>query len=754
MAIIFSYPTLTNLQQEDLLLVSDVSAKDKPTKQITVKQITDLIPALVPGGGTVTSVELSGGSTGITVTATNGNPITTNGTFTLGGVLNQGFGGTGFNSYGAYEMILSDASGALTKLSPGTANQILAMSADTTPVPQWTTITTGGTVTSVNVLGGNTGLAFTGGPILNSGDITAADTSRLKVAYGGTWDGTTAGTWTQQQAIDTLTNASSGTLGQVLAIDASGNATFSTITTGVSSWSGGTTGLQASGTDPGTGAVVLTGTLNASSGGTGITSFSASDDKCLFFYDNSAPTILQKLALGSANQTLTVNAAGNAIEWSSSSSSVSGGGTAGYQTRWIGSSNLGNASILDDGQFIAYGLTAVDTTCAFYIRGKATKGQLTVQSLGDNASHAGSFLAGTEYTGTGEIVALKANMSSTLSSGNAFAITGTSTSAREGLNIAGVFTASNSGAGEAYAVRLVDGSESVGKYLKCVTAQGDGQWATIADTDTTYTIQVPSQGANPYASIDLVSSGLSPVVAVKMAANSASVTNTDLIVDGNDSTDTISYAHKDLFTGTPGTFIGVSDITVNSSGHVTAAVSEKFVGSVIKGIDPGLAGFQTESALQQIAIPMPVNGTGKPGDLKVTIVNNGTNSNVIKCAFYSGNIGEALGGGNRLTTWGTASIGIGTNVGVAIPVDSNYQTAPQDKFSEGNYIMILEIPSTMQLLSISQDGDLTNGGCFVTGTIFGAFPSYTPVQDLTGITKTTRVAGSPIKLPTFEWVSA
>ncbi len=60
----------------------------------------------------------------------------------------------------------------------------------------------------------------------------------------------------------------------------------------------------------------------------------------------------------------------------------------------------------------------------------------------------------------------------------------------------------------------------------------------------------------------------------------------------------------------------------------------------------------------------------------------------------------------------------------------------------------------MQLLAISQDGDLTNGGCFVTGSIFAATTPFTPVQDLTGITKTTRTAGSPIKLPTFEWVSA
>lgn len=47
------------------------------------------------GGGTVTSVALSAGSTGFTVS---GSPITTSGTFTLGGTLGVGSGGTGLTA--------------------------------------------------------------------------------------------------------------------------------------------------------------------------------------------------------------------------------------------------------------------------------------------------------------------------------------------------------------------------------------------------------------------------------------------------------------------------------------------------------------------------------------------------------------------------------------------------------------------------------------------------------------------------------
>jgi len=46
----------------------------------------------VPGAGTVSSVALSGGTTGLTVS---GSPITTSGTMVIGGVLNTTNGGLG-----------------------------------------------------------------------------------------------------------------------------------------------------------------------------------------------------------------------------------------------------------------------------------------------------------------------------------------------------------------------------------------------------------------------------------------------------------------------------------------------------------------------------------------------------------------------------------------------------------------------------------------------------------------------------------
>ena len=70
----------------------------------------------VTGTGTVTSVGLSGGSTGITATSDTTNPITVAGTFTLGGTLVAANGGTGFTSYTNGQLLIGNSTGnTLTK---------------------------------------------------------------------------------------------------------------------------------------------------------------------------------------------------------------------------------------------------------------------------------------------------------------------------------------------------------------------------------------------------------------------------------------------------------------------------------------------------------------------------------------------------------------------------------------------------------------------------------------------------------------
>jgi len=73
------------------------------------------------GPGTVTSVALSGGTTGLTVT---GSPITTSGTMTLAGTLAIANGGTGQTTTGnAGQALISNGSGSSTWGTPGLASK-------------------------------------------------------------------------------------------------------------------------------------------------------------------------------------------------------------------------------------------------------------------------------------------------------------------------------------------------------------------------------------------------------------------------------------------------------------------------------------------------------------------------------------------------------------------------------------------------------------------------------------------------------
>lgn len=310
--------------------------------------------------GTVTSVDVSGGTTGLTYS---GGPITSSGTITMAGTLITTNGGTGVSSYTAGDITYYASGTALSKLAIGSSTFILT---STGTAPQWsdpagisvntaTNVAGGGanqivfntasgttsfitaptvastylewsgsafqwssnplgTVTSVDVSGGTTGLTTSGGPITSSGTITLAGT--LAVANGGTGQtsyldgelliGNTTGntlakaTLTAGSGISitngsgSITIAATGGAGTVTSVDASG----------------GTTGLSFSGGPITTsGTLTLAGTLITSNGGTGLASYTAGD---IVYY--ATGTALSSLAIGSSTFILT--STGSAPQWS------------------------------------------------------------------------------------------------------------------------------------------------------------------------------------------------------------------------------------------------------------------------------------------------------------------------------------------------------------------------------------------------------------------------------------------------------
>ena len=142
-------------------------------------------------GGTVTSINVAGGTTGLTFS---GGPITTSGTITMSGTLAVANGGTGSTTAaGARTNLGATTVGAnlFTLTNPG-AITFPRFNADNTvstldAATFRTAIGAGtgnGTVTSVDISGGTTGLTASGGPVTSSGTITLAGT--LAAANGGT----------------------------------------------------------------------------------------------------------------------------------------------------------------------------------------------------------------------------------------------------------------------------------------------------------------------------------------------------------------------------------------------------------------------------------------------------------------------------------------------------------------------------------------------------------------------------------------
>jgi hypothetical protein len=161
---------------------------------------------------------------------------------------------------------------------------------------------------------------------------------------------------------------------------------------------------------------------------------------------------------------------------------TTGSGTANYVPRWTTSKNLGNGIIQDNGSQVAVG--EGDITNTFYHLHSVTsnfavsarfKTQITgaVDATGLIAS-ANGVTSGNYNMG----VSGKASGNPTLNIGTQGVADFTSTTS---TNVGGEFAATNGHFN--YSVRLIDGTEGTGKFLKSVTSDGKANWATITASD-------------------------------------------------------------------------------------------------------------------------------------------------------------------------------------------------------------------------------------------------------------------------------
>jgi hypothetical protein len=183
---------------------------------ISITNGTGSITIAAINNGTVTSVDASGGTTGMSFS---GGPITTSGTLTLAGTLAVANGGTGQTSYADGELLIGNSSGNTLSKATLTAGSNITITNGNGSITIASTAA-GGTVTSVDVSGGTTGLTTSGGPVTTSGTMTIAGT--LITSNGGTGlTSYTAGDLLYYATGTALSALGLGTQGQVLKAGAS-----------------------------------------------------------------------------------------------------------------------------------------------------------------------------------------------------------------------------------------------------------------------------------------------------------------------------------------------------------------------------------------------------------------------------------------------------------------------------------------------------------------------------------------------------
>jgi hypothetical protein len=242
-----------------------------------------------PTTGTVTSVDVSGGTTGLT---TSGGPITSSGTITLAGTLIAANGGTGFATYTVGDILYASSTTALSKLADvATGNSLISGGVGAAPVWGKIGLTTHITGTLPIANGGTNGTATpTAGAVpYGTGTafgFTAAGTSGQVLTSAGagipTWTTPTTGTVTS--VAQTFTGGlisvagspvtSSGTLALTVAGTSGGVPYFSSASTWASSAAlaanalviGGGAGVAPATTTTGTGVVTALGVNTGTAG--------------------------------------------------------------------------------------------------------------------------------------------------------------------------------------------------------------------------------------------------------------------------------------------------------------------------------------------------------------------------------------------------------------------------------------------------------------------------------------------------------
>jgi hypothetical protein len=217
--------------------------------------------------------------------------------------------------------INSASANALLPSQAGNAGEVLSTDGTNTYWTPFVSSIVAGTNITITPVGGTGAVTISAAGSVagvssfsaGSTGLTPAGATSGVVSLGGTLSLTNGGTGatTQTGAANNILPSQAGNAGYILTTDASNTSWVSLGTVGLTSWSGGTTGLTPSAAT--TGAVTVSGTLALASGGTGATTQAT-----------AANNILPSQA-GNAGEFLTTD--GTNVSWSSAATDIPSGTT-------------------------------------------------------------------------------------------------------------------------------------------------------------------------------------------------------------------------------------------------------------------------------------------------------------------------------------------------------------------------------------------------------------------------------------------